>query len=373
MATGSIRLLIITDLPEVARHLRELAGAQRDLELVGIVPDGPSAVARLDAVLPDVVAVDALVRGTLPLAELRDRGIPVVVMTVPGAKVEVDPARGIGAVVPLPRSGYELSAAVAKVLAPDAVATQARGRIIVVAGAKGGVGRTRLAVELAAASVALGQPAALLDASLPYGDVRPVMRIPDDALSIVDLPTDRIDAEDLERALFGHRSGVEVLAAPQHLEQAETVTPRDLEKVVAGLAEAFSAVVVDLPVVLDERTLALLDVADRVLVATTDDPVAAGNTARLLDTLGRLDYPAGKVHLARLRAVAGTPLPEALVAVAPGESAVHPVPDAGPTLERSLATGEPIGRLEPDGAYARAVGSLARTLVGVARPAAGIA
>ena len=59
-------------------------------------------------------------------------------------------------------------------------------------------------------------------------------------------PTDRIETEDLERALVAHRSGVEVLLAPPRLEQAETVSPRDLEKAIAGLAATFDAVVVDL-------------------------------------------------------------------------------------------------------------------------------
>ena len=144
--------------------------------------------------------------------------------------------------------------------------------------------------------------------------------------TVVDLIRDEqglVDGE-LFRGYAGrHHSGLHVLAGTARPEQTELLSGGDLERLLQTAAAAYGTVVVDAGSVLDERTLAVLDAADRVLVATTDDPVAAGNTAKLLETLDRLGYPAGKVHLARLRSAAGSALPPGLAAVAPGEAAIH--------------------------------------------------
>ena len=47
MGNGTIRILIVEDVPDVARHLRGLVAEQRDLELLDIVRDGATALARL--------------------------------------------------------------------------------------------------------------------------------------------------------------------------------------------------------------------------------------------------------------------------------------------------------------------------------------
>ena len=64
------RILIVEDVPDVARHLRGLVAEQRDLELLDIVRDGATALARLQELAPDVVVVDSLVRGPVQLHEV---------------------------------------------------------------------------------------------------------------------------------------------------------------------------------------------------------------------------------------------------------------------------------------------------------------
>ncbi|WP_308206896.1 response regulator transcription factor [Actinoallomurus rhizosphaericola] len=100
-----IRVLIADDHPVVRQGLRTFLGVQEDIEVVGEAADGAEAVARAEALRPDVVLLDLKmpgVDGTTALRELRARGIEsrVIVLTSVGEREHVLPTVRAGA------SGY---------------------------------------------------------------------------------------------------------------------------------------------------------------------------------------------------------------------------------------------------------------------------
>ena len=126
----------------------------------------------------------------------------------------------------MPFSGFDLMTRI------DDVAQGLRGssrpsastRVMSVFAPKGGVGKTTIAFNLAVALGQLDQRTVLIDGSLQFGDLRSLLKVPVDAPSILDLPTDRIAESDLGDVLWRDPSGIDILLAPPRIEMAEMLT-----------------------------------------------------------------------------------------------------------------------------------------------------
>ena len=146
------------------------------------------------------------------------------------------------------------------------------GRIVSIFSAKGGVGTTVVAVNLAAE---LGKDqdrkVALVDLDLQFGDVA-IMLDTTPMRTIADIAREEeVDSETVEACLVAHSTGIRVLTSPLRPEQAEIVTGRHVEAILGLLAESHDFVIVDLPQRLDDISLAGLDMADTVFLVTSTD------------------------------------------------------------------------------------------------------
>src|SRR4051812_28779363 len=208
MASDQTRLLLVEDVPQVAQYIRGLLNAQTAVKLLDVLSDGTKVLPQVQQLRPDIVLVDALLQGRvkgLPLAEqlaTSGYGVPVIVLTVPQNPVEVNPAKGVHAVLAMPFSGFDLMSRISQVRKDYAqLTTVGSSRIYSVFAPKGGVGKTTIAFNLA---VALGQAeerTVLIDGSLQFGDLRSLLEVPVYAPSILDLPTNRVSETDLQDLL----------------------------------------------------------------------------------------------------------------------------------------------------------------------------
>ena len=96
------------------------------------------------------------------------------------------------------------------------------GQLVVVAGAKGGVGTTTVALHLgmAAARMAPGRPVCLVDFDLQKGDFRALLDTPH-RRSVVDLVVvaNEISVRHLQETLYTHKDGFRLLLAPEQGER----------------------------------------------------------------------------------------------------------------------------------------------------------
>jgi pilus assembly protein CpaE len=136
----------------------------------------------------------------------------------------------------------------------------------------------------------------LIDGSLQFGDLRALLKVPVDAPSILDLPTDRVSESDLQDVLWRDPSGIDILLAPPRVEMAEMVTARDIDKVLGLLRRVYGAIVIDMSSVLSDINLAFLDLSDTIVEIVTYDSTTIHNTVAVADAFRMIGYPASKVR-----------------------------------------------------------------------------
>src|SRR5439155_19645374 len=302
-SSDQTRLLLVEDVPQVAQYIRGLLNSQSTVKLLDVLSDGSKVMAQVQQLRPDVVLVDALLQGRvkgLPLAEqilASGLGVPVIVLTVPQNPVEQDPTKGVHGVLAMPFSGFDLMNRIAQVRKEfDEHSTTGTSRIYSVFAPKGGVGKTTIAFNLAVALGQADQRTVLVDGSLQFGDLRSLLKVPVDAPSILDLPTDRVAESDLQDVLWRDPSGIDILLAPPRVEMAEMVTARDLDKILSLLRRVYGSIVIDMSSALNYINLSFLDLSDTIVEIVTYDSTTIHNTIMVADAFRMIGYPASKVR-----------------------------------------------------------------------------
>ncbi|QTE00597.1 AAA family ATPase [Streptomyces cyanogenus] len=299
--------------PDAVRSLTTLLSQLPDAEPQPPVTDSTQLVdtlARLAAEsveeLPEVVVVHERI-GPVPALELirevalRFPAVGVILVTTdagPGlfAAAMDSGARGL---VALPLSYEELASRVQAVaqwstgvrrhLGHGAeVLAGAGGTVVTVSGAKGGVGATLTAIQLALAAQASGRATALVDLDLQTGDIASYLDI-QFRRSVADLAaiTD-VSPRVLADAVFRHDTGLALLLAPGEGERGEEVSDRAARQIVSALRSRYEVVVVDCGAQLSGAGAAVVEMADTALLVTTPDVIAvrgAKRTVRMWDRL----------------------------------------------------------------------------------------
>ncbi|MFP5257382.1 MAG: CpaE family protein [Acidobacteriota bacterium] len=163
-----------------------------------------------------------------------------------------------------------------------------QGRIINIFGAKGGVGTTTLAVNLAAACQTHkpGATVALMDMNLPFGEAQLFLDIaPKYHWGEVLGNISRLDATYLMSVMTRHPSGIYLLAPPSRLDDLQMATPENISKLLELMRQVFDTVVIDLGMYLDEITLKVMDMSDAIVLVSVQNLPCLANVRRFLDNI----------------------------------------------------------------------------------------
>jgi pilus assembly protein CpaE len=396
------RILPAVGDPDAARSLITLLSQLPDSEPMRSVPDSSTLLDSLaalahDAVaeLPDVVVVHEGI-GPLPALELI-REVALRFPAVGVVLVSADPTAGLysaamdaGArgLAGLPLSYEELAARVAAAAqwsagmrrhlgAEDPAVSGPGGKIITVSGAKGGVGATLLATQLALAAQTAQTPQGggqaergtiLLDLDLLCGDVGSYFDV-QFRRSVADLAgIADITPQVLAEAVFTHDTGLSMLIAPAEGERGEDVSDATARQLLTAIRSRYDVVVVDCGCQMNSANAAAVEMADVAVLVTTPDVISVRAVNRLVRMWDRLQIRKAAETLTVVNRLGRTShiQPQLISRITGTQVARSVIPANFRELQEAMDAGR-IQDLDPRGPVRRAMWALASEL-GLAMP-----
>lgn len=176
-------------------------------------------------------------------------------------------------------------------------------QLIAVFSPKGGVGCSTLAVNLALALQLLGHQTALVDGNISFGSLEVFLEL-QPVRSILQLVGDveHMTSEAVLETLVPHPSGLQVLLAPLRPEEGDSIRGEHMQRVLNTLKQHFPFTLVDTWPSYDERVLAVLEIADIILVPIGPDLPAMKNLNSFLRVARLLNYDMDKIVPVLMRA-----------------------------------------------------------------------
>jgi len=321
---------------------------------------------------PDVIVIDlrdqSHLPGALPLLKRQHPSTGVVIVAA-----RLDPSllleamrSGVNEFVCEPINAAELEAAITRVLGQRRVVT-APGQVFAFVGAKGGVGTTTVAVNVATALARLpGKGETLLiDLHVAHGDAA-VFLGEEPRFSIVDAleNTHRLDESFFRGLTTKTKTGVQLLASADRV-MASALDIRKIRTVLDFATHLYRHIVLDVPRS-DAAILDALEGVTRIVVVTNQELATVRSTSRMASSL-RNRYGKDKVIVVVSRTDRLAEIRQEDVERAVGSPVRHSFPSDYRRALEALNKGRPL-TLENHNELSGAFVKFAESLAGVEKP-----
>lgn len=296
---------------EVLRSQTMAALAEmHDIEVVGAAENSGDLLLALETGADiDLVILDDQI-GSLPFQALTrevlsrhpDIGVVLVTTEPTAAFYQAAMDAGARAVVEGPPSVDELAGRIPPILDWQrqvramaghglAGSHEVAGRLIAFTGAKGGVGTSTVALHAALLAVSANpdRRVCFVDLDLQQRGVRQLLDL-NGRRTIADLVSiaDSLTGRNLDEAVLVHQTGLRILLAPQHGEQAEDITGEIARQVLAGAKGHYDLLIVDCGSVVTEASAVGMEFADDIALVTTADVPSLRAAYDKIEMLSRL-------------------------------------------------------------------------------------
>jgi Flp pilus assembly CpaE family ATPase len=249
-----------------------------------------------------------------------------------------------------------------------------RASLVAVYSAKGGTGRTTLAVNLAA-QLARRHPGevVLLDLALPYNNAALMTAVtPANCLArLARVPVGSFP-EAVMSSLIYHPSGMLVLPTALRLEDADDVNPDLAARALEVLESNFRFVIADTAVAMTDVNLAVFERARRVLMLATPEVTSVKGTSEALAVMERIFHiPMDRVTLVLNRREPRAQLTRQAVERTLGMTAAVELPYDGKRRAQAALRGEILSLSDPKSQITIAAAKLADIVAADPVPVAG--
>jgi pilus assembly protein CpaE len=279
----------------LARRGYEVVGASDGLEALRLFGTTAPQLVITDVSMPHVNGLDLTKRLR---ANPRTAHIPIIMLS--GQKgvddILAGYAEGADEYVAKPIEMAVLAAKVETLLRRSAGAIELDpqpGKVLAFVHAKGGVGTSTLAVNMAVALSNMGlYRVVLFDANPEFGSAASMLNL-EPAITLADLHEGRpmdVDEADYARALVQHGVGLRIMSATNRPEKAAYLSTAGVLHALDRLRRDADYVLVDTAVSFSEINLAILDAADLVCIVLVPRVVALKSTGEYLATLKQIGF-----------------------------------------------------------------------------------
>lgn len=301
----SVRVLIAERDPGLRSQMRETVGSFKGCEVVGLARDGQETIQMAVLLVPHVAIISHDLPGisALQACEILSALAPdVMAILVSNSKSQdrIDSAMRAGAraVIAKPLDNSQLQTLITELAevrkrreSPEVLDWKDPSRfprVVSITGAKGGVGKSTVAVNLAVLlAKRLPNRVALLDLYTQFGDVAAMLNItPKHTIADMESVCDEVDTDLVQSYVTKHPSGVHVLTASVTPLPLNAVSSECLDRLLYVLKRTHRYVILDVPPILHEVTLHALAHSNIILlIANLFDLTTATDTKKIYDAL----------------------------------------------------------------------------------------
>jgi len=364
---ADLSFVVFSQQDEVAQHLRDALEKCAHVSVRSCVCSEAELVATVRKTKPVALLVDLghAPHSVLDLLDTIPAPRPELIVCGPQDQSDVilrALKQGAREFLPAAPQQQEIELAVERVVLQQMprVSDEPVAPLLAVMGAKGGVGATVVACQLAASLQQAGSRTVIVDLNIPLGDVALHFDV-QPSYTIADIARDsgKVDATLIQGLLQRHETGLQILAAPSRMEEAELVTDTHVHAVLESLKREFDWVIVDVSRSWNESTVRALDLADEILLVTLQDVPTLTHARAHRELLLRLGHSPKKIHMVVNRASSKDLVSQDdLVEFLDSKPTVL-LPNDYPTTVTSVNEGRPISQVAEDSELDRAFQQLA--------------
>ncbi|MDS0241843.1 MULTISPECIES: MinD/ParA family ATP-binding protein [Haloferax] len=230
-------------------------------------------------------------------------------------------------------------------------------RVYAVASAKGGVGKTTTTANLGTTLAMAGHDVVVVDGDLGMPNLAGALGVDPDGATLHDVLTGE---SAVETAVYDGPAGLSVVPGSNALEAFATANVRELDSVISALEATHDIVIIDTGAGLSDDTFVPLKLADEVVLVSTTEREALGDTEKTRQLGDRIGADVVGVVLTRV----DQSNPNAEVVASLLDAGVIAVVPEDPAIREALNTQIPVVARSPDSIAAAGYRALAEALTG---------
>ncbi len=226
-----------------------------------------------------------------------------------------------------------------------------QSKIITIYSNKGGIGKTTIAINLAAELAKVTKDkVALIDMNLQLGDISTFLNLnpPFDVNYVIKKLIDKEDKIFIKGFEKYQDTSLYILSDPSYIEQSGNVNVQQVSNLFRKLKEVFPYIVIDMSSGIDPLSLKILDESDWILFATIVNIPAIRNVQRCLNLFRSRNYPVKKVKIVVNRYMENDEIKIEDIENTLGEPIYWKIPNNYFTIMEAINKGVTISEINPN-------------------------